>query len=95
MVPATLRNYAAASKIYNVNVVNTHCAGQQAMALSAAGTQQGYYGCKFIGHERKLMRLVNVCDCSSTSRHSAPPSWWDSAIRQVSRRRPNVSPTQT
>lgn len=50
--PATLRNYAAASKIYNLDIVNTNSSGPQALALSAAGTQQGYYGCGFIGHDR-------------------------------------------
>ncbi|KAJ6111205.1 pectin methylesterase [Penicillium sp. IBT 16267x] len=46
---ATIGNSAAASRIYNINVANTHGPGQQAVALSATGTQQGYYGCQFIG----------------------------------------------
>lgn len=48
---ATLRNYAANSKVYNINVKNTFGAGAQALALSAYATDQGYYACQFIGYQ--------------------------------------------
>jgi len=48
---ATLRNYAENSKIYNINVANTHGKGEQALALSAYANNQGYYGCQFTGYQ--------------------------------------------
>ncbi|PCG89649.1 Pectinesterase, catalytic [Penicillium occitanis (nom. inval.)] len=45
---ATLRNYAAKSRIYNINVKNSYGSGSQALALSAYATDQGYYACQFI-----------------------------------------------
>lgn len=48
---ATLRNYAANSRIYNINVKNTYGEGHQALALSAYNTEQGYYGCQFTGFQ--------------------------------------------
>lgn len=52
---ATLRNYASKSRVYNINVVNSYGAGQQALALSAYGNQQGYYACKFIGFQDTVL----------------------------------------
>ncbi|KAJ5469481.1 Pectinesterase [Penicillium diatomitis] len=52
---ATLRNYAAKSRIYNINVKNTYGQGHQALALSAYNTQQGYYGCQFIGFQDTVL----------------------------------------
>lgn len=56
---ATLRNYAASSKIYNINVENSYGSGSQALALSAYATDQGYYACQFIGYQGKS-RLINI-----------------------------------
>ncbi|KAJ5259224.1 pectin methylesterase [Penicillium angulare] len=55
---ATIRNAAAASRIYNINVANTYGPGYQGLALSATGTQQGYYGCQFQGHNRTIRTQV-------------------------------------
>ncbi|EPS26592.1 Pectinesterase [Penicillium oxalicum] len=52
---ATLRNYAAKSRIYNINVKNTYGQGHQALALSAYNTEQGYYGCQFIGFQDTVL----------------------------------------
>ncbi|KAJ5152884.1 Pectinesterase [Penicillium canariense] len=52
---ATLRNYAANSKIYNINVKNTYGEGHQALALSAYNTEQGYYGCQFTGFQDTVL----------------------------------------
>nr|ARB08121.1 pectin methylesterase [Evansstolkia leycettana] len=52
---ATLRNYAANSKIYNINVANTYGKGQQALALSAYATDQGYYACQFTGYQDTVL----------------------------------------
>ncbi|EED14650.1 pectin methylesterase, putative [Talaromyces stipitatus ATCC 10500] len=52
---ATLRNYAAKSRIYNINVKNTYGSGAQALALSAYATDQGYYGCQFIGYQDTVL----------------------------------------
>jgi hypothetical protein len=49
--PATVQNGAASTRFYNLNFANSHGAGESALALSATGTQQGYYGCQFIGNE--------------------------------------------
>jgi pectinesterase len=38
-------------KMYNVNVVNGYGKGAQAVALTANGNQQGYYGCQFDGYQ--------------------------------------------
>ncbi|KAI1734898.1 pectin lyase fold/virulence factor [Xylaria scruposa] len=40
--------------MYNVNVVNGYGAGAQAVALTANGNQQGYYGCQFDGYQDTL-----------------------------------------
>jgi pectinesterase len=54
---ATLRNYAANSRVYNINVKNTYGKGHQALALSAYNTEQGYYGCQFTGFQGPLCSL--------------------------------------
>ncbi|CEJ56840.1 Putative Pectinesterase [Penicillium brasilianum] len=52
---ATLRNYAANSRVYNINVKNTYGKGHQALALSAYNTEQGYYGCQFTGFQDTVL----------------------------------------
>ncbi|GLI77087.1 pectinesterase 1 [Penicillium ochrochloron] len=52
---ATLRNYAAKSRVYNINVKNTYGEGHQALALSAYNTEQGYYGCQFTGFQDTVL----------------------------------------
>ncbi|KAJ5126651.1 hypothetical protein N7448_007430 [Penicillium atrosanguineum] len=52
---ATLRNWAAKSSIYNINVKNTYGEGHQALALSAYNTEQGYYGCQFTGFQDTIL----------------------------------------
>ncbi|KAJ5649930.1 uncharacterized protein N7484_003653 [Penicillium longicatenatum] len=52
---ATLRNYAAKSAVYNINVANTYGEGSQALALSAYNTEQGYYGCQFTGFQDTVL----------------------------------------
>ncbi|KAJ5100460.1 hypothetical protein N7456_006512 [Penicillium angulare] len=51
----TLRNYAAKSSIYNINVANTYGEGSQALALSAYNTEQGYYACSFTGFQDTVL----------------------------------------
>ena len=51
----TLRNYAANSKIYNINVANTYGPGSQALALSAEANNQGYYACQFTGYQGRYV----------------------------------------
>ncbi|TGO13429.1 hypothetical protein BTUL_0070g00340 [Botrytis tulipae] len=41
-------------KAYNVNFANTYGAGVQAVAVTANGDQQGYYGCSFTGYQDTL-----------------------------------------
>ncbi|KAH8689378.1 pectin methylesterase [Talaromyces proteolyticus] len=55
---ATLRNYAENSKIYNINVANTHGKGEQALALSAYATNQGYYACQFTGYQDTVLAEI-------------------------------------
>ncbi|KAJ5524780.1 hypothetical protein N7494_011430 [Penicillium frequentans] len=52
---ATLRNWAAQTAIYNINVANTYGEGSQALALSAYNTEQGYYGCQFTGFQDTVL----------------------------------------
>lgn len=40
--------------MYNLNVRNTYGPGAQAVALTANGDQQGYYGCGFYGYQDTL-----------------------------------------
>jgi pectinesterase len=52
---ATLRAHGDNFKLYNVNVVNTRGKGSQALALSAYGDNQGYYGCQFKGFQDTIL----------------------------------------
>ncbi|KAJ7119772.1 pectin methylesterase [Mycena epipterygia] len=51
----TLRVHKDNFALYNVNVKNTFGVGSQALALSAYGTNQGYYGCGFYGYQDTLL----------------------------------------
>lgn len=54
----TVRNWAANSKIYNVNIKNTFgesSSNGQAIALSAEATNQGYYGVGLYGYQDTLL----------------------------------------
>lgn len=51
MLIGTLRNYAANSKVYSINLVNTGGQGSQALALSAEAGERGYYACQFLGYQ--------------------------------------------
>ncbi|KAJ6624381.1 pectinesterase [Mycena sp. CBHHK59/15] len=51
----TLRVHKDDFAMYNVNVKNTYGVGSQALALSAYGTNQGYYGCGFYGYQDTLL----------------------------------------
>ncbi|KAL2826398.1 pectinesterase A [Aspergillus cavernicola] len=46
--------------MYNINVVNGYGQGAQAVALSASGEQQGYYGCQFIGYQDTLYARAGI-----------------------------------
>ncbi|RVD80878.1 uncharacterized protein DFL_008764 [Arthrobotrys flagrans] len=46
---STVRLWTSNVKFYNLNIANTFGAGSQALALSAQNTDQGFYGCKFVG----------------------------------------------
>lgn len=52
---ATLRNWAADSSVYNINVKNTYGKGSQALAVSAYGDKQGYYGVQMWGYQDTLL----------------------------------------
>ncbi|OJJ45774.1 hypothetical protein ASPZODRAFT_68626 [Penicilliopsis zonata CBS 506.65] len=52
---ATLRNWAAKTSIYNINIANTYGEGAQALALSAYNTEQGYYACQFLGFQDTVL----------------------------------------
>ncbi|KAJ7173965.1 pectin methyl esterase [Mycena crocata] len=54
---ATVRATSASPnlKIYNVNIVNSFGMGKQATALSAKGTQQGFYGLSVTGYQDTLL----------------------------------------
>ncbi|KZP16278.1 carbohydrate esterase family 8 protein [Athelia psychrophila] len=51
----TFRVHANSFKMYNVNVVNSYGVGSQALALSAYGTEQGFYGCSFVGWQDTVL----------------------------------------
>ncbi|KAK4702516.1 pectinesterase, partial [Phenoliferia sp. Uapishka_3] len=54
----TLRVHSNGFKMYNINVVNSYghpVQQSQALALSAYGTQQGYYGCSFVGYQDTVL----------------------------------------
>lgn len=52
---ATLRVFAQRVSIFNINVVNGHGPGSQAVALSAQADRQAYYACKFIGYQNTVL----------------------------------------
>ncbi|KAL4739981.1 glycosyl hydrolases family 28-domain-containing protein [Aspergillus similis] len=55
---ATLRQWNTNTKIYNLNILNTfgHIPKNgQNLALSAYNTNQGYYGCQFIGYQDTVL----------------------------------------
>jgi pectinesterase len=52
---ATLRAWGSGLRVYNINLVNTRGVGSQALALSAYGDQQGYYGVQLIAHQDTLL----------------------------------------
>lgn len=51
----TLRAKNDGLKVYNVNVANSRGEGVQAIALSAYGSEQGYYGCQFTGYQDTVL----------------------------------------
>ncbi|KAF4982171.1 hypothetical protein FZEAL_2148 [Fusarium zealandicum] len=51
----TLRAKNDGLKMYNVNVINSRGKGVQAIALSAYGSEQGYYGCQFSGYQDTVL----------------------------------------
>ncbi|KAB8228440.1 pectin lyase fold/virulence factor [Aspergillus alliaceus] len=52
----TVRNHSPNSSIYNLNIINTAGqVGHQALAVSAYGNGQGYYGCQFKGYQDTLL----------------------------------------
>ncbi|KAF5877868.1 putative carbohydrate esterase family 8 protein [Botrytis fragariae] len=51
---STVNIKSANFKAYNVNFANTYGAGVQAVAVTANGDQQGYYGCSFTGYQDTL-----------------------------------------
>jgi pectinesterase len=50
-----LRAHGDNFRLYNVNLVNTRGKGSQALALSAYGNKQGYYGCQFKGYQDTIL----------------------------------------
>ncbi|KAI0142683.1 carbohydrate esterase family 8 protein [Xylariaceae sp. FL1272] len=44
--------------MYNINIINTYGQGAQAVALTASGNQQGYYGCWFDSYQDTLYALT-------------------------------------
>ncbi|EWC47502.1 hypothetical protein DRE_00470 [Drechslerella stenobrocha 248] len=53
----TLRVHTTNFKAYNINIHNSRGPGVQAIALSAQGNYQAYYGCKLLGYQDTV--LVN------------------------------------
>ncbi|KAF7893405.1 uncharacterized protein EAF02_000943 [Botrytis sinoallii] len=51
---STVNIRSANFKAYNINFANTYGAGVQAVAVTANGDQQGYYGCSFTGYQDTL-----------------------------------------
>jgi len=56
----TLRVHADTFAMYNINVVNSYGIGSQALALSAYGTAQGFYGCSFVGYQDTILTDVGT-----------------------------------
>lgn len=52
---ATLRAATSNLKVYNINLVNTRGKGSQALAVSAQGDKQGYYGVQFKGYQDTIL----------------------------------------
>ncbi|KAF2123224.1 pectin lyase fold/virulence factor [Lophiotrema nucula] len=52
---ATLRAWTTNLKVYNINLVNSHGSGSQALAISAAADKQGYYGVQFKGFQDTIL----------------------------------------
>lgn len=48
---ATVRALTNNFALYNVNLINGFGRGSQALAISANGEYQGYYGCSFVGYQ--------------------------------------------
>jgi len=57
---ATLQVNKANFNLYNVNLKNTFGQGSQALAVSASGTKQGYYGVSFTGFQDTLLAETGV-----------------------------------
>ncbi|KAG8622799.1 hypothetical protein KVT40_009310 [Elsinoe batatas] len=51
---STVNVVATDISVYNVNVQNSYGTAGQAVALTANGMRQGYYGCKFLGYQDTL-----------------------------------------
>ncbi|CAG8984260.1 hypothetical protein HYALB_00010516 [Hymenoscyphus albidus] len=51
----TVQNRAVNSKFYNINIKNTYGQGSQAIALSAWGDKQGYYGVGLSSYQDTLL----------------------------------------
>jgi pectinesterase len=51
----TVINNAANTKFYNINIKNSYGEGSQAIALSAYGSEQGYYGVGLYGYQDTLL----------------------------------------
>ncbi|KAM5344463.1 hypothetical protein ACJ41O_012999 [Fusarium nematophilum] len=51
----TLRAKNNGLKVYNLNIANSRGKGVQAIALSAYGSEQGYYGCQFTGYQDTVL----------------------------------------
>ena len=51
----TLRAHGDHFRLYNVNLVNSRGKGSQALALSAYGDKQGYYGMQFRGFQDTVL----------------------------------------
>ncbi|KAI8629140.1 carbohydrate esterase family 8 protein [Xylariaceae sp. FL1651] len=51
---STINVVSSNFNMYNINVVNGYGKGAQAVALTANGNQQGYYGCQFDGYQDTL-----------------------------------------
>lgn len=51
----TLRTKADYLKVYNLNIANTRGQGDQAIALSAYGDYEGFYGCQLLGYQDTLL----------------------------------------
>ncbi|PVH67954.1 carbohydrate esterase family 8 protein, partial [Cadophora sp. DSE1049] len=56
---ATFRISSANFKLYNVNIRNNYGQGAQAVAVSARGDKQGYYGCAFYSYQDTLYVYSN------------------------------------